>query len=128
MAHEKGCAVTGCSEPATANCASGRCFCATHSTCGGCHVVLANGELQKGLLRLGGMSEGRIHRLLAAKSWDSRAKEEVDAALERATQKLNNDLNLRLRHGPGDLCRLPSHLMSPFDAPEETTSAISLPS
>ena len=123
MAHGKGCVVADCGEPATANCASGRCFCATHSTCGECHVILANGELQRAFLRLGGMSEESIRRLLDAKKLDTRAKEGVDAAIERAIQILNDNPGLRLRHGPGDLCRLP-HPMPKYDDRQAATSQL----
>ncbi|MBI3020105.1 MAG: hypothetical protein HYY60_02165 [Parcubacteria group bacterium] len=128
MAHEKGCVVAGCSEPATANCASGRCFCATHSTCGECHVVLANNELQRALLRRGGVwNEKRVISLLKEKGWDARAEAEVNAAIERAIQWLSDDPNLRLLHGPGDLCSLPAISMgwSEYDRASRQQAEIS---
>lgn len=126
MADEKSCAVGGCDEPVTANCASGRCFCATHSTCGMCSVVLANGELQRALLRAGGMwDEGRAVSLLKAKGRDARAAAKVNAAILRAIRRLSDDPKLRLLHSQGDGCGLPISLastpvlrVSPEDLPE----------
>ena len=109
MTDEKSCAVMGCAEPATANCASGRCFCAAHSVCGVCRVALANGELQRALVRAGGIwDEKRAVSLLKAKGWDPRAEAEVNAAIEHAIWRLGDDPKLRLLHGQGEVCRLPA--------------------